>query len=451
MTNSDKKPVVLVILDGWGVDEFGKSSADATISGKTPNYHRLKKDYPFCLLSASGPDVGLPDGQMGNSEVGHMNLGAGRIVYQDLTRIDKAIEDGSFSQNPAMRAAFERVASRGATLHLMGLCSDGGVHSHIAHLDALIEFARSAGVENILIHCFTDGRDTSPTSGIDHVRHVHERTAELGAGRIATVIGRYFAMDRDKRWERTKEAYDAIVAGKGHLAEDPVKAVADWYEKEKTDEFIPATVIPDPSTGSVHSLKEGDGIVFYNFRGDRARQITTALTDAAFDGFDRERIDTDYVCLTEYGEEYELPIAFPPVRMDNTLAEVLAANGKRQFRLAETEKYAHVTFFFNGGVEEPSNGEDRVLVPSPKVATYDLQPEMSVDGVTGTLVERLEGGTDDFILVNFANPDMVGHTGDFDAAVRAVEAVDHNLGLVLSAVESAGGTAFVTADHGNAE
>ena len=452
MTKSVEKPVMLVILDGWGVDEAGTSTADATRAAKTPNYDRLLADYPHGFLSASGPDVGLPEGQMGNSEVGHMNLGAGRIVYQDLTRISKAIDDRSFFENPVLGDALRHVVAKGSTLHLMGLCSDGGVHSHIEHLDALLESARSAGVEKVLVHCFTDGRDCSPTSGKDHVRHVVERTRELGIGRVASVIGRYWAMDRDRRWERTQSAYDAIVHGKGKLVDDAAQAVIDWYAEGKTDEFLPPTVMRDPQTGGVHELGDGDAVVFYNFRGDRARQMTMALAAPEFDGFERRAIaDLAYVCFCEYDEEYGLPIAFPPVRMKNTLAEVLAAQGKRQFRLAETEKYAHVTFFFNGGVEEPSGGEDRVLVQSPKVATYDLQPEMSIDGVTKTLVERIATGTDDFILVNFANPDMVGHTGDFDAAVRAVEAVDHNLGHILEAVTAAGGIAFVTADHGNAE
>lgn len=404
--------------------------------------------YPTARLRSSGLAVGLPEGQMGNSEVGHLNLGAGRVVYQDFTRISLAIDDGSFFDNPALTEAVD--AAKGATVHLMGLVSDGGVHSHIDHLFALVELCRRRGARRVAVHAFLDGRDTPPRSAIPYLERLESVYRDAGVGATATVSGRYYAMDRDRRWERTKRAFDALVFGEGLRAPSAVAAVEAAYARGESDEFVQPTVVEPASQLRV---RPGDSIVFFNFRPDRARQITRALALDGFDGFDRRGYvpAVAFVCMTEYDATFGLPIAFPPERLTNILADVLAANGLRQLRIAETEKYAHVTFFFNGGEEEPRPLEERVLVPSPKVPTYDLKPEMSAFEVTDEVVRRIESGQYDFILINYANSDMVGHTGVIEAAVRAVEAVDACVGRVVDATLAQGGELIVTADHGNAD
>lgn len=390
---------------------------------------------------------------MGNSEVGHLNLGAGRIVYQDLTRISLAVRDQSFFRNNVIQALVNEVRAAETSLHVMGLCSDGGVHSHLDHLFALLDMCSRYSVERVFVHCFTDGRDTPPQSGVRYLEAINRKLAECGVGRIASVVGRYFAMDRDNRWERVAKAYAALVAGVGRYRDDAPQALREWYVEGVTDEFIPPTIIAaDPKEISHQLIKDGDGVVFFNFRSDRARELTTALTQPSFKGFARSEFPKSrLVCMTEYDATLGLPIAFPPQRLVNTLAEVVAGSGMRQLRIAETEKYPHVTFFFNGGVEPPVPGEDRCLIPSPKVATYDLQPEMSAPEVTKEVVARIKSGTYDLIILNYANPDMVGHTGCLKAAIEAVEVTDRCVGQVLEAVEQAGGAALVTADHGNAE
>ena len=443
-------PVVLAILDGWGMAPPGPGNAVA--SAETPVMDDLLRRYPAATLRCSGEDVGLPAGQMGNSEVGHLNLGAGFIVYQWITRIDKAIGDGSFATNAAIQHAFRTASANGGTLHLMGLVSDGGVHSHTRHLLALIDAASAAGVTDLVVHAFTDGRDTSPTSGADQLAKVQARMDERGLGRFATVSGRYYAMDRDHRWERTQAAFNAIVHGEGHRAETATTAVRSAYERGRTDEFVEPMVIPDRS-GAVARLRKEDTAIIFNFRSDRGRQLTEALSVADFSGFDRgdyERPAT-IVTMTTYDPTLSVDVAFPPHDVREPLAKAISDAGLTQLHTAETEKYAHVTFFLNGGREAPFPGEDRSLVPSPKVATYDLQPEMSAPAVRDGVVRAIAAGEHDFIIVNFANCDMVGHTGVLDAAVRAVETVDACLGPILEALASARGTAIVTADHGNAE
>jgi 2,3-bisphosphoglycerate-independent phosphoglycerate mutase len=461
--STSRRPVVLVIRDGWGVSAYperAREEGNATLLARTPVHDRLLATCPFGLLRTCGVDVGLPDGQMGNSEVGHLNLGAGRIVYQSLTRIQLAIRDGSFFQLPALRDLVDHVRRRDSRLHILGLCSDGGVHSHIDHFVAALEFARRAGVREVWLHAFLDGRDTSPTSGAGHVRDLEHRAREIGIGRIATITGRYFAMDRDHRWDRTKSAYRAMANGEGEVRSDAEAAVRGWYGEQKTDEFVPPTVLAhargwlpgaDANAGDGR-IRDGDGVFFINFRADRARQITRALTDLSFDDFDRgSRPDIAFVGMCEYDATMKLPVAFPPQSMDEILGEVVSARGLRQLRIAETEKYAHVTFFFNGGREVPFPGEDRCLIASPKVATYDLQPEMSAIEVTDQLIARLEQPGYDLVILNYANPDMVGHTGSIPAAIRAVETIDTCLGRLLATVERLGGCALVTADHGNAD
>jgi 2,3-bisphosphoglycerate-independent phosphoglycerate mutase len=451
------RPVVLIIRDGWGLNPAGRAGiekeGDATLLAKTPINDALRANYPHATLDPGGEAVGLPHGQMGNSEVGHLNLGAGRIVYQSLTRITKSIREEAFFRIPVLKKLMESIKSRGGRLHLMGLCSDGGVHSHVEHLYACLELAKRSGVHEVYIHCFTDGRDTSPTSGVDTIQQIEDRARAIGVGTIATIVGRYFAMDRDKRWDRVSQAYNALVLGEGTLRSDPVEAMRQSYAAEKTDEFIPPTIIrrlgADPSAPLV---RDGDGILFFNFRADRARELTQAFMEDGFAGFElKKRPKVDYVCMTEYKDTFHLPTVFPPEPLTNILGDVLAAHGLKQLRIAETEKYAHVTFFFNGGVEEPVAGEDRALVPSPKVATYDLAPEMSALGVTDELVRRLESNQYDVVICNYANPDMVGHTGSIPAATRAVETVDAAVGRVLDTLRKLGGVALVTADHGNAE
>ncbi len=441
----NKTPTTLIIMDGFGLAPAADDNAVALAN--TPVLGRLFQEYAHTTLSASGLDVGLPAGQMGNSEVGHTNIGGGRVVFQDLPRISRAIEDGSFFRNEAYNKAMDDCLKNDSSLHLYGLLSDGGVHSHIEHLFALLQMARDKGLTKVYVHCFLDGRDVSPTSGRGFVQELQEKCARLGVGRIATVMGRYYAMDRDKRWERVQMAYDAMVYGEGRRNSDPVAAVAESYANGITDEFVEPVVIDPDGT-----ISDNDSIIFFNYRPDRAREITRAIADPEFDGFAREFFPTTYVCSTEYDASMpNVLVAWPRIAVKNGLGEYLSSMGMTQLRIAETEKYAHVTFFFNGGVEQQYPGEDRVLVPSPKVATYDLQPEMSAFEVCDKCVERIESGAYDVIILNFANCDMVGHTGVLEAAVKAVETVDTCVGRVVDATMKMGGIAMVTADHGNAE
>ncbi|MEQ8329521.1 MAG: 2,3-bisphosphoglycerate-independent phosphoglycerate mutase [Longimicrobiales bacterium] len=442
--------VLLVILDGWGHSDFGPepSPGNAVEQARVPRFRGLLEGHPHTRLACSGTDVGLPDGQMGNSEVGHLNLGAGRIVYQSIARVDAAVADGKLGERLGLDATVTRLRQGGGALHLIGLVSDGGVHSHVRHLDAILDLLPPT--LDVRIHCLTDGRDTSPTSGAGFVRAVRDRCAEAPGWNVATVTGRYWAMDRDRRWERTERAWRCIVAGTADATEPDADFLEDRYAADITDEFVPPTVIEGVGERGV---REGDAVLFFNFRADRMRQLVRAMTVADFDGFERSRPPVDdAVSMTEYESGLPVRVAFEPQDLAATLGAVLAAAGRRQLRVAETEKYAHVTYFFNGGEETPSEGEDRVLIPSPKVATYDLQPEMSAEGVCAAVEEGLGDGAHDFILVNFANPDMVGHTGVIPAAVAAVETVDACLGRLLDAVQKAGDwVALVTADHGNCE
>lgn len=441
----NKTPTTLIIMDGFGLAPAADDNA-VTLA-KTPVLDGLFRDYAHTTLSASGLDVGLPAGQMGNSEVGHTNIGGGRVVFQDLPRISRAIEDGSFFRNEAYNKAMDDCLKNGASLHLYGLLSDGGVHSHIDHLYALLQMAKDKGLHRVYIHCFLDGRDVSPTSGKGFVQALADKCAALGVGKIATVMGRYYAMDRDKRWERVQMAYDAMVYGEGNHNADPVDAVAQSYANNVTDEFMEPVVCDSDGT-----ISDNDSVIFFNYRPDRAREITRAIVDPDFDGFQREFFPTTYVCNTEYDASMpNVLVAWPRIAVKNGLGEYLSSMGMTQLRIAETEKYAHVTFFFNGGVETQYPGEDRVLVPSPKVATYDLQPEMSAVEVCDKCVERIESGAYDVIILNFANCDMVGHTGVLEAAIKAVETVDTCVGRVVEATLKMGGITMVTADHGNAE
>lgn len=437
-------PALLCILDGFGVSEPG--SGNAVEAASTPHLDALFADWPHTTLDASGLAVGLPEGQMGNSEVGHLNIGAGRVVFQELTRIDLAIADGSLNDNEVLGVAIDGATAHGGAVHFMGLLSDGGVHSHQNHLYALVDMARQRGASEVWVHCFLDGRDTPPESGLGYIERLESELARIGRGRIATVMGRYYAMDRDNRWDRVEKAWRAIVLGEGVPADSATEAVRESYAAGVTDEFVvPSVVAPA-------RVSDGDAVVFFNFRPDRARELTRAFTDATFEGFDRPvRPDVEFVCLTEYDPTIDAAVAFPKSLPDNVLADVLAAHGLRQLHIAETEKYAHVTFFLNGGVEPPKTGESRILVPSPKVATYDLKPEMSAPQVAEELVAAIRSDAADVYIVNFANCDMVGHTGVFMAAVRAVEAVDGAVGRVIGAITEKGGCALVTADHGNAE
>lgn len=442
-----KKPLALIIMDGFGLRR--ETEGNAIAAAKHPTLDRLWETCPHTQIGASGLDVGLPDGQMGNSEVGHTNMGAGRIVYQELTRITKSIEDGEMEREPALLHAMENAKKPGAALHLMGLLSDGGVHSHNRHLYGLIEMAKKNGVEKVYIHCFMDGRDVPPTSGAEYIDELQQELDKIGVGKIATVSGRYYAMDRDNRWERVVKAYDAIVNGEGVKAPDPVAMMRENYKNGVTDEFtVPAVVTENAA------IRSGDSVIFFNFRPDRARELTRALVDPDFAGFRRKKgfFPLVYICMTQYDATMpNVEVAYKPEDLTNTFGEYISKQGLTQLRIAETEKYAHVTFFFNGGVEAPYPGEDRVLIPSPKVATYDLQPEMSAYLVTDEVVERIRSGKYDVIILNYANCDMVGHTGVFEAAVKAVETVDACLGRMLAAIEEMGGRAFVTADHGNAD
>ena len=445
-----RKPVVLMILDGYGLNE--RHDGNAVYEAKTPVMDRLMKEYPFVKGNASGLSVGLPDGQMGNSEVGHLNMGAGRIVYQELTRITKSIEDGDFFENPEFLAAVENCKSHDSALHLYGLVSDGGVHSNITHIYGLLELAKRNGLTKVFVHCFLDGRDTPPSSGKEFVAELEEKMKELGVGRVASVMGRYYAMDRDNRWDRVKLAYDALTKGEGNRGESATDLIQESYDNGKTDEFVLPAVVTE-NGAPVGLIREHDSVIFFNFRPDRAREITRAFCDDSFSGFEREkRMELTYVCFTDYDETIPNKlVAFKKETISNTFGEFLAAHGKKQARIAETEKYAHVTFFFNGGVEEPNPGEDRILVKSPKVPTYDMQPEMSAPQVCEKLVEAIHSGKYDVIIVNFANPDMVGHTGVEAAAVKAIEAVDACVGKTVEAILEENGVLFICADHGNAE
>ena len=444
-----KKPVMLMILDGFGIAE--KSEGNAVALANKPNFDRLVKEYPHTQLQASGMAVGLPEGQMGNSEVGHLNIGSGRIVYQELTRITKSIEDGDFFENEALMKAMKNAKENNASLHLMGLLSDGGVHSHIGHLKGLLEFAKKEGLQKVYVHAFMDGRDVPPSSGKDFIVKAEEMMKEVGVGQIATVSGRYYAMDRDNRWERVQLAYNAIVLGEGEKASSAVEAIENSYHDEKTDEFVIPCVIEEDGHPTA-TIKNGDSVVFFNFRPDRARELTRAINDKEFAGFKRETLNLTFVTMTQYDKTLEgVNIAFKPKTLVNKLGEYVSSKGLKQLRIAETEKYAHVTFFFNGGVEKENPGEERKVIPSPKVATYDLKPEMSAYEVTDELLNRLDQDKYDMIILNFANPDMVGHTGVVQAAVKAIEAVDECLGKIVDKVLEKDGTVFVTADHGNAE
>jgi len=441
----------LIVMDGYGLGE--DNEYNAIKKAYTPNLDRYFKVYPNTTLRCSGLAVGLPEGQMGNSEVGHMNIGAGRVVYQELTRITKEIEEGNFFKNPALKGAMDNVKLNNSKLHIMGLVSDGGVHSHIGHLYALLKMAKDNGIDRVYVHAFLDGRDTPPQSAAGYIELLEQKLKEIGVGEIATVSGRYYAMDRDKRWERVKKAYDAIVLGIGRVSDDPVMAVKTSYDEGNNDEFVIPTVIK--RNGEITAtIEKNDSVIFFNFRADRARQLSHALTDEEFDGFEREKgfFNTYCVTMTQYDDTLKnVHIAFPPEVYINTLGEYASKLGLNQLRIAETEKYAHVTFFFSGGVEEPYSGEDRVLIPSPKVATYDLKPEMSAFEVTDEVLRRIDSGMYNLIVLNYANCDMVGHTGVFDAAVKAAEAVDRCVGMVVDKVLSKGGKVVITADHGNAE
>ena len=445
-----RKPVVLMILDGYGLNE--RHDGNAVYEAQTPVMDRLMKEYPFVKGNASGLSVGLPDGQMGNSEVGHLNMGAGRIVYQELTRITKSIEDGDFFENPEFLAAVENCKNHDSALHLYGLVSDGGVHSHITHIYGLLELAKRNGLTKVFVHCFLDGRDTPPSSGKEFVAELEEKMKELGVGRVASVMGRYYAMDRDNRWDRVKLAYDALTKGEGNRGESATGLIQESYDNGKTDEFVLPAVVTE-NGAPVGLIREHDSVIFFNFRPDRAREISRAFCCDEFTNFPREKkLDLTYVCFTEY--DPTIPnklVAFHKVELHNTFGEYLGAHNMTQLRLAETEKYAHVTFFFNGGVEEPNKGEDRILVKSPKVATYDLQPEMSAPEVCDRLVEAIKADKYDVIIINFANPDMVGHTGVIPAAVKAIETVDGCVGRAVEALKEVGGQMFICADHGNAE
>ena len=435
-----------MILDGFGI---APAEGNAIAAAKHPNLEKIFAENPHTQIGASGMDVGLPDGQMGNSEVGHTNIGAGRIVYQELTRITKSAQDGDMMQNEALLKAMNNAKENGKALHFMGLLSDGGVHSHNTHLYALLEMAKKLGLEKVFVHCFMDGRDVPPSSGKDYVKQLMDKLQEIGVGKIATVMGRYYAMDRDNRWERVEKAYAAMVYGEGEQADCPLCAMQNSYDKEVTDEFVVPTVVQ-----GAEPISAGDSVIFYNFRPDRAREITRTLVDPDFTGFERKKgfFPLTYVCMTQYDATMpNVEVAYKPESLTNTFGEYISNKGLTQLRIAETEKYAHVTFFFNGGVEKQYPGEDRILVKSPAVATYDLQPEMSAYEVTDKMVEAVKSGKYDALILNYANCDMVGHTGVFEAAVKAVEAVDTCVGRVVEAVKEMGGCVLLTADHGNAD
>ncbi len=445
------KPTVLVILDGYGMNS--NINGNAVKAANTPNLDKYFEEYPNTILRASGLDVGLPEGQMGNSEVGHLNIGAGRIVYQEYTRISKSIKDGDFFDNEAFLKAIENAKDHNSALHLWGLLSDGGVHSHNTHLYALLELAKDKGLNKVYVHGFLDGRDVPPSSAVEYIRELEEKMNEIGVGKIATISGRYYSMDRDKRWDRILLAYNAMILGVGELAHSATEAVEDSYAKDELDEFVKPSVIMDGDT-PVGTVSENDSVIMFNFRPDRARQITRAFVDPDFDGFNRPKgfIPVHYVCFTQYDKTMpNVHVAFPPNGLSNTLGEYLSDKGLNQLRIAETEKYAHVTFFFNGGVEQPNENENRILIPSPKVATYDMKPEMSAYEVTEKLLAAINEDIYDFILVNYANADMVGHTGSFEAAIKAIDTVDDCIGKLVDTVINKDGQLLITADHGNAD
>jgi len=444
-----KKPVMLMILDGYGITD--KVDGNAVLAAKKPNLDRIIKDYPNTSLKASGMAVGLPEGQMGNSEVGHLNIGAGRVVYQSLTRISKAITDGDFYQNKALNDAVDNALNNNSDLHLIGLLSSGGVHSHIDHIKGLLKLCKNKGLNRVYLHGFLDGRDVPPSSAKEYIFDIEAYMKEIGVGTLATISGRYYAMDRDKRWERIHLAYNALVLGIGEKAQSALEAVENSYKDNKTDEFVLPTIISKNEKPTA-VIKNKDSVIFFNFRPDRARELTRAINDRAFDGFNRENLNLKFVTMTEYDNTLEnVSVAFGQERYSNTLGEYLSKMGKSQLRIAETEKYAHVTFFFNGGVEEPNKNEERALIPSPHVATYDLQPEMSAFKLCDEVIKRIDSEQYDFIVLNFANPDMVGHTGVFEAAKKAIEVVDVCLGKIVDKILNKDGTVFITADHGNAE
>jgi 2,3-bisphosphoglycerate-independent phosphoglycerate mutase len=445
------KPVMLMILDGWGI--CPEQEGNAIALADKPFYDHLLSLYPHAVLETSGEAVGLPPGQMGNSEVGHMNIGAGRVVYQELTRISRAIKTGEFQNNPVLCAAFREAGDKGRALHLIGLLSDGGVHSHIEHLFALLESAKKQGLKEVYVHVILDGRDVPPANAKEYIKALEEKMAELRLGRIATVAGRYYTMDRDKRWDRVEKGYRAMVSGEGPKACLAMEAVERAYSQRITDEFVEPTVIVDDRGEPLGLIKAQDAVIFYNFRADRARQISHAFVDPVFEPFQRPGgyLNLYYVCMTQYDITLDAAVAFPPQNLDNTLGEVVSKAGLKQLRIAETEKYAHVTFFFNGGQEEAYPGEERILIPSPNVATYNLQPEMSACQISDKVVERLQDSSYDLIVLNYANADMVGHTGQLMACVFAVEAVDSCMKQVVEAVLEQGGAVLITADHGNAE
>jgi len=442
--------ILVLIMDGYGINP--RNEGNAIAQAKKPNLDRLFKNYPNTTLGTSGLDVGLPEGQMGNSEVGHLNLGAGRIVYQEITRIDKAIQDKTFFKNPVLTETMEEVKKRGTSLHLMGLVSNGCVHSSLNHLYALLKMAKERGVKKVFVHAFLDGRGTSPTSGVGFVQQLLNKFKEYGVGRLATVVGRYYAMDGDKRWERVQKAYRAMVYGEGNRTNDIIGAIKESYNHHITDEFVVPIVVSENTDQSTGRIEKDDVGIFFNFRADRARELSHALTDENFKEFPRpDNMTIDLVNLTLYDEKLKTKVAFPPIKMTNILGEVLSQEGKKQLRIGETEKYAHLSFFFNGGEEKQFEGEDRILIPSPKVPTYDLKPEMSAYEVTERVVKEIKSEKYDFIVLNYANPDMVGHTGILSAAIQAVEAVDECVGKVINTVKEVKGIAMVTADHGNAE
>jgi 2,3-bisphosphoglycerate-independent phosphoglycerate mutase len=446
-----QKPAMLMILDGFGLS--GETRGNAIAAARKPNLDRIFRTYPHTSIGASGEAVGLPDGQMGNSEVGHLNIGAGRVVYQEYTRISKAVREGDFFENPSLNRAVDNALETGGALHLLGLVSDGGVHSHNTHLYALLALAKRRGLARVYVHAFLDGRDTPPRSAAALLAELEEEMSRVGVGRIASLSGRYFAMDRDKRWERVKQAYDALSLGTGIPAQGAAAAIESAYAAGENDEFVKPRSICAPGEKPV-VIEDGDSAIFFNFRPDRARELTRCFVDAGFDGFPRARTYASLLFVTMTSYDAEMPnveVAYPPQTLDNTLGAYLASLGLSQLRIAETEKYAHVTFFFNGGVEQPNAGEDRVLIDSPKVATYDLQPEMSAYAVTDAVIARVESGKYDLIVLNFANCDMVGHTGVLAAAIKAVEAVDACIGRIETAVLAQGGSILLTADHGNAE
>lgn len=443
----DVRPVVLLVLDGWGYSENPEFNAIA--AARTPVWDRLWQTCPHTLIGTSGAEVGLPEGQMGNSEVGHLNLGAGRVVYQDSSRVSRAVEQGEFFQNPALCTAVDAAVTAGGAVHILGLLSPGGVHSYEQHIHAMVRLAISRGCGKVYVHAFLDGRDMPPKSAAPSLEALQQVMSELGNGRIASMVGRYYAMDRDNRWDRVAAAYNLLTTGQAEFAaDDPLQGLQQAYDRGESDEFVKTTRIGESAV-----VADGDAVIFMNFRSDRARELTRAFIEPDFDGFPRERCPrlSAFVTLTEYSKEFQVPAAFPPVALTNGFGEYVASLGLRQLRIAETEKYAHVTFFFSGGREEPFPGEDRILIPSPKVATYDLQPEMSAPEVTDRLTQAIESGSYDVVICNFANPDMVGHTGIMEAAVRAIETIDGCLGRIAAALERVGGELLITADHGNAE